>query len=113
VLKIKQLDVGTHIGGFITLLQRCQFYFSVLNFLMLLATFYYTTLRHVLPIGFSVFAVALAFVLVVVMVLEYVIVYPSIVKFQTYQVYIRNPLVQDVREIKKELDEIRKLLEGR
>jgi len=36
----KQIETGTTLGGIITLIQRCQFYFSALNFLMILATFY-------------------------------------------------------------------------
>ena len=110
MIKLKQIETGTTLGGLLTLLQRCQFYFSMLNFLMILATFYYTTLRHVIPIPFAVFAVVMAVILLVLMVVEYVIVYPSFVAFQMHQAYKRNPLVKDVEEIKREIEDLKKLI---
>jgi len=110
-VKLKQIETGTTLGGLLTLLQRCQFYFSMLNFLMILATFYYTTLRHVIPIPFILFTVIMAGLLLALMVIEYVVVYPSFVAFQMHQAYKRNPLVKDVEEIKNEVRELRKLVE--
>jgi len=113
ILKLKvpkQIETGTFIGGIITLLQRCQFYFSMLNFLMILATFYYTTMRHVIPISFLLFVTIMAGLLFVLMLIEYVIIYPSFVAFQNYQAYLRNPLTNDVLEIKREVAEIKKIL---
>jgi len=106
----KQIETGTTLGGILTLLQRCQFYFSLLNFLMILATFYYTTLRHFLSINFIIFLVIMAGLLFVLMLVEYVIVYPSLVAFQMHQAYKRNPLVKDVEEIKREIKELKKVL---
>ena len=109
--KINQIETGTTLGGIITLLQRCQFYFSLLNFLMILATFYYTTLRHVLPIPFVLFMLLMGGLLFVLMLIEYVIVFPSFIAFQMHQAYKRNPLVKDVEEIKKEIKELKEMLE--
>jgi len=111
MMKLRQIETGTKIGGILTLLQRCQFYFSLLNFLMILATFYYTTLRHILSIPFLVFAVGMAGALFALMVIEYVVIYPSFVAFQMHQAYKRNPLVRDVEEVKKEVKELRKIVE--
>jgi len=111
--KPKQIETGTTLGGLITLIQRCQFYFSMLNFLMILATFYYTTLRHVNPsIPFWLFVIILAGVLFVMMALEYMVIYPSFVAFQAHQAYKkeRNPIVRDLEEIKKELRELKEVL---
>ena len=109
-MKLRQIETGTTIGGILTLLQRAQFYFSMLNFLMILATFYYTTLRHVLPIPFIVFAVIMAGLLLALMIVEYVVIYPSFVAFQVHQAYKRNPLVRDVEEVKREIREIKGIL---
>jgi len=108
--RINQIETGTTLGGILTLLQRCQFYFSLLNFLMILATFYYTTLRHILPINFILFLVIMAGLLLVLMLVEYIVVYPSFVAFQMHQAYKRNPLVKDVGEIKEEIRELKKIL---
>ncbi len=101
----KQRETGTFLGGLITLIQRCQFYFSLLNFLMILATFYYTTFRHVtpIPIPFLAFLLVMAGILLVLMIVEYTVIYPSFIAFQAHQAYNpqRNPLVKDVEEIKK------------
>jgi len=109
--KINQIETGTTLGGILTLLQRCQFYFSLLNFLMILATFYYTTLRHVMPVNFVLFLVIMAGLLLALMLIEYVVVYPSLVAFQMNQAYKRNPLRKDVEDVKHELEKIKKILE--
>jgi len=114
--KPKQIETGTTLGGLITLIQRCQFYFSALNFLMILATFYYTTFKHVYPsIPFWVFVIAMSGLLFALMVLEYAIIYPSFVAFQAHQAYKkeRNPIVRDIEEIKKELKELKEILSRR
>mgnify|MGYP000353681338 CR=1 FL=1 len=107
----KQIETGTTIGGIMVLIQRAQFYFSLLNFLMILATFYYTTMRHIMPVPFWVFLILMAGLLFVLMLVEYTIIFPSFVAFQARQTYLRNPLVDDVREIKKEIEELKKMLE--
>jgi len=109
----KQIETGTTLGGIITLIQRCQFYFSALNFLMILATFYYTTFRHVYPsIPFWIFLVIMAGLLFALMTLEYTVIYPSFVAFQAHQAYRkeRNPIVKDIEEIKNEIKELKKIL---
>jgi len=107
----KQIETGTTLGGIITLIQRCQFYFSALNFLMILATFYYTTFRHVYPsIPFWIFLIVMAGLLFALMTLEYTVIYPSVVAFQAHQAYSkeRNPIVRDLEKIKKDFDELKK-----
>jgi len=52
----------------------------------------------------------MAGLLLIFMLVEYVIVYPSLVAFQMHQAYKRNPLVKDVEEIRKEIREIKKVL---
>ena len=108
---LKQIETGTTLGGIVTLIQRCQFYFSALNFLMILATFYYTTFRHVYPsVPFWIFLIIMASLLFALMTLEYTIIYPSFVAFQAHQAYKkeRNPIVRDLEKIKKDFEELKK-----
>ena len=108
---LRQIETGTKIGGTITILQRCQWYYSLMTFLMMLATFYYTTLRHVFPIHFFLFLLAMFSSLLALAVFEYTVIYPSVVAFQVTQAYKRNPLVKDVLELKKMVEELSREVE--
>lgn len=109
----RQKRVGRFIGGLKELLARVTFYISILNFLMIIATTYYTTVRHLYSIPFWMFFLALAVILVVAMVVEYTIVLPSQIAFLNWQAYTHdNPIRRDLEKIMARLDEIEKKLEG-
>lgn len=104
---IKQRAIGPWLGGAKNLLMRTVFYISAINFLLLAVTAYHTTLRPYLPISFWGFLGILVAILVVAMVFEYTIVLPSSMVFLNRQVYKhKNPLVEDVLEIKEKLERI-------
>lgn len=107
----RQKETGSLIGGVKTIFQRSQFYLSLINFLLLLTTAYYTTIRHVIPwLPFEVFLVLLVALLVGLMALEYLVIFPSQVRFQKRQAYLRDPIARDVRKINDRLKNIEKEL---
>lgn len=108
LLKIlKQRDVGSQLGGAKELLMRTMFYITAINFLLIAVTAYHTTLRVYFPISFWGFLGILVAIVVIAMVLEYKIILPSSIVFLNTQAYKhKNPLVDDVLEIKKKLESI-------
>jgi len=104
---IKQSEMKPWLGGAKDLLMRTMFYITAINFLLLAATAYHTTLRPYLPMSFWGFLAILVGLILIAMVFEYKIVLPSTIAFLNRQVYKhKNPLVEDVLEIKKKLDRI-------
>ncbi|MDK2876176.1 MAG: hypothetical protein PWQ22_586 [Archaeoglobaceae archaeon] len=107
----KQKRVGRFIGGVKELLARVTFYISILNFLMIIVTTYYTTIRHIYNIPFWVFFATLAVIVIVAMVFEYTIVLPSQIAFLNWQAYTHdNPIRKDLEKIMSKLEEIEKLV---
>lgn len=99
------------IGALKDLLMRTTFYISILNFLMLAVTAYYTTVRYFLPFPFWLFFLCLLLIVGIAMLIEYAIVMPSQISFINWQIYTHNnPIRRDLEEIKSELDEIKSKL---
>ena len=107
----KQKRVGRFIGGVKELLGRVTFYISLLNFLMLAVTSYYTTIQHIVQIPFWTFFAMLMTVVLAAMILEYTIILPSQIAFLNWQVYTHdNPIRRDLEKIMSKLEEIEKKL---
>ena len=105
--RIKQKETGTFIGGLKLQLARSGFYFTIINFGLILITAYYTTIHPLYPaLPFGVFLACLIFLLVGLMIFEYTIIYPSEVAFTAHQIWKkkRNPLFDEIATIRKDLD---------
>ena len=108
----KQRRVGRFIGGIKELLGRVTFYISMMNFLMLAATAYYTTIRHFLPISFWIFLAILVAIVITAMILEYTVILPSQIAFMNWQIYTHeNPIRKDLEKVMAKLEEIERVLE--
>ena len=106
----KQYKVSGKIGGFKDLLGRTLFYVSIVNFILIAATAYHTTLRDIvhtwLPwFNFPVFLGVLVAGLLLMMILEYKVVLPSAWAFSNRQQYEHQNL------LRKQLDRIEETLE--
>ena len=111
---IKQKELGTFLGGLRTIFTRTQTYFSIINFLLILITAYYTTIRHVIPwLSFYIFFICLILLLCGLMVFEYSIMFPSDLAFQLHHMWRpeRNPMYNEIKYIQKDLDDIKSRLE--
>jgi hypothetical protein len=107
----RQRELGTFIGGLKLLFQRTMIYFSIYNFVMIFVMGYYTTIRHIIPwLPFTVFFLCPLVIQAVLMIIDYVYVYPSEVRFMAHHRYLRDPLAEDVREIKRDIKEIKEAL---
>jgi small-conductance mechanosensitive channel len=103
----RQKKVGTFLGGLKELLGRTIFYVSIINFLLLMVTAYYTTLRNFIPIPFWTFFLILIAIVIVALILEYTIILPSSIAFMNIQAYKHeNPLRDDVQEILRRMEKI-------
>lgn len=104
-----QKNTGQLIGAVNELFGRTSFYITVINFLLLIVTAYYTTIRNFIHIPFIWFMFIVLLVVLIAMVIEYVIILPSSVIFQNTQAYKHdNPLKDDIKLILKRLDDIEK-----
>lgn len=106
----KQYKVSSKIGGVKDLLMRTLFYVTAVNFVLIAATAYHTTLRDTLLVwipwlNFSTFLGVLVVGLLLMMILEYKIVLPSTWAFSNRQQYEHQNL------IRKQLDRIEETLE--
>ena len=105
--RIKQKETGTFIGGLKLQLARSGFYFTIINFGLILITAYYTTIHPLYPtLPFGVFLACLIFLLVGLIIFEYTIIYPSEVAFTAHQIWKekRNPLFKEITSIREDLD---------
>ena len=102
-----QRNTGQIIGGVHSLLGRTTFYISIINFFLLIATAYYTTLRNFIHIPFILFVLSMVLIICIAMVLEYVVILPSSVIFSNMQSYKHdNPLKDDIKLILERIDEL-------
>jgi hypothetical protein len=110
---IQQRKTGYWIGGAKDLLTRVFFYVTALNFILLAATAYNTTLREPLHewfpwLTFPLFLAILAIVLAFSMVLEYKLVLPSTIAYLNQQGYKhQNPIREQLDRIENELRNLR------
>lgn len=84
------------VGEFKETLSQVIFWGSMVNWVMVAGTFYYTTLRHVLPwfrLGLFVGLVGVG--MVVIFVLEFKFVVPSIWAFRGKQMDLRNAVPKE------------------
>lgn len=103
----EQKNTSQYIGGLKELFGRTSFYVTMINFLLLIVTAYYTTIRFIIPISFLVFLTIVIILVCVAMLVEYVVILPSSVVFQNHQAYKHsNPLKDDIKLILNRLDDI-------
>lgn len=100
------------IGAFKETLSQVIFWISMINFGMLGATFYYTTLRYIWPeFRLWMFVTAIALSLVVGFIVEYKFVIPSLWAFRGKQMFGHESAVLD--ELKKISKRLKKLEGGK
>ena len=108
----KQYNLGPWLGGLKDLASRAIFYLSLLNFVQISATFYYLTLRpnylqYISWLNFWTYFGTLTFLVLIVMILEYKFIIPSMYTFLNRQEYLhQNLLKKDLKEI---LDKLKKI----
>lgn len=89
------------VGGFKETLSQVLWWGTPVNFIMLAATFFYTTLREIAPwFDFLYFILIVVIGVIIVFVLEYKFIVPSIWEFRGRQMFKYES------EIKGKLDEI-------
>ena len=88
------------VGEFKETLAQMMFWASIVNFTMIAGTFYYTTLRHVLPwFDLKMFIVAVVIGGVIIYIIEFKFIVPSIWAFRGKQMDLRNePKPKDTEE---------------
>ena len=102
-----QKKTGPLIGGLKELFGRTSFYITVINFMLLIVTAYYTTIRDFVNMPFIWFFVIIMLILGFAMLIEYVYILPSSMIFQNSQSYKHeNPFKNDIQLILNRLDEI-------
>lgn len=103
----KQKNTGQWIGAAKDIFSRSTFYISIINFFLLVATAYYTTVRDFISIPFIWFVGFAVSIIILAMLLEYTIILPSCYAFNNAQAYKHdNPLKDDVKTILERLDTI-------
>ena len=79
------------IGEFKETLAQAAFWFSLANFVMISATFYFTTLRYILPWLKLWLFITMAFAaIIVILIIEYKFITPSIWAFRGEQMDLRH-----------------------
>lgn len=79
------------VGEFKETLAQALFWGTIVNFAMIAGTFYYTTLRHVVPwFNLGLFITVACVGLAVILVIEFKFVVPSIWAFRGRQMDLRN-----------------------
>lgn len=103
----KQKEVSGWLGGFSFLLRRTAFYFSLVNYLMVSHVFYVTSpaVREIFG-SYWIFLIVLGLGLAALMIFEYVIMLPSLMRFQQTQYYKedRSPLYDRLDEIERKIE---------
>lgn len=103
-----------YIGALKTLLARSTFYISILNFAMLAGTSYVIVVKGVIDIPFWIFLLVISGIVTIAMIFEYAIMLPSETAFLNWQAYEHgNPIRYDLEHIKKEIEEIKKIINER
>jgi hypothetical protein len=109
-----QKNTGPWIGALKDLFSRATFYISIINFFLLIATAYYTTLRNFIPVPFVWFMGFTVLIIILAMSLEYIIIMPSCYVFSNMQTYKHdNPLKDDIKLIIEQLDTIEEKINGK
>ena len=83
--------VVSGVGEFKETLAQMMFWASIVNFTMIAGTFYYTTLRHVLPwFDLRMFVVSVVIGAIIIYIVEYKFIVPSIWAFRGKQMDKRH-----------------------
>lgn len=109
----KQKEISGWLGGLSFLLRQTVFYFSAVNLVMITHVFYVTSPTVQSFFGsYWLFLVVLGLGLLALMAFEYVVMLPSMFRFQQQQLYMsrRSPIYEEVLEIKRRLEELEKWL---
>lgn len=108
----KQKNIGSFLGGLKSIFSSVTFYIGLINFSLLLATAYNTTLKYYLPIPFWAFAIITVICLLLSMLFEYIWVMPSGVIFANRQSWAHdNPVRQEFEKLNKRLDILEQKIE--
>jgi len=105
-----QKHTGPFLGAVKDITSRTMIYVSMLNFIQVTATFYYTTLRPPILqytpwLNFGIYFGVLVIFVVLIMLFEYKLVMPSTFTFINQQEYAHENLIRrDMQEIKTILD---------
>lgn len=103
----RQRALGKSLGGAKIMFHRSRFPLSIVNFVLILITAYYTTVRHIVPwLPLWIFLIILVVCIGGYMVIDYVYFYPSELEFKKEEQYKRDPIACDVREINDRLERI-------
>lgn len=79
------------VGEFKETLAQMMFWGTIINFTMIAGTFYYTTLRHVLPwFDLKMFIVVVIVGAIIIYIVEYKFIVPSIWAFRGEQMDLRH-----------------------
>lgn len=106
-----QRNTGQVIGAAHVLLGRTTFYISIINFLLLIVTAYYTTIRNFIAVPFIWFLSFTVLIVIFAMIIEYVVILPSSIIFNNIQMYKHdNPLKDDIKLVLERLDDIEEQL---
>ena len=105
----KQNDSNIWVGGAKEVLGHTIFWVSMINFVLIAATAYNTTLKDYIInymgwVTFPLFMLFLAIVVFIAMLIEYRFIIPSVMAFRNKQEYEHQNL------IRKDLDKIKKKL---
>ena len=109
----KQAKMNTYLGGALMLLAKTMAFVSMFNFAMITRIQYYNAdddlIRTTFP-HYGYFLLATSFMVLIAMVLIYIFVIPSEIKFSNRQSIKdeRNPLFNLLKEVSADLKEIKK-----
>ena len=79
------------IGEFKETLAQAAFWFSLANFIMIAVTFYFTTLRHIVPwLELWMFITSAFVAILIILVVEYKFITPSIWAFRGEQLDLKH-----------------------
>ena len=109
---ISQSKTNTWIGSVKEILAHTVFWVSMINFVLIAATAYNTTLFPYINtyfnwVTFPIFMLALTIIVGIAMLIEYKVIIPSVISFRNRQEYEHeNLLRKDLAEIKERLERI-------
>lgn len=112
-LKSVRSEVKFRIGAVIDLMAYTAFWLSLVNFVLIALTAYNTTIRvfitDTLPwFNIGWYALILFLIVVVIMLVEYFVVFPARQSFRNQWEYRQDsPIRKDLEEIKKQLKELK------
>lgn len=105
IIKQRRVDSG-QIGGILSIFTQSMFIFGIVTFLNTTALVYQSILRYYINLWGFVIIIGIG--LLLWMMIYYVIIMPSMIRFGNRQGYEHgNPIREDIEIIKRELKEIK------